>query len=103
MEPNTVGQAPKEIPLPEREEPPAPSYLAQAQNAAAQASGYVTSTVSSVAGAVTGAVSGNAEKKESLEPERTRSPAEQQLDRQIDASKDRDVEAFLREQNRSKA
>ncbi|KAL1595642.1 hypothetical protein SLS59_008280 [Nothophoma quercina] len=103
MEPNTVGQAPKEIPLPEREEPSAPSYLAQAQNAAAQASGYVTSTVSSVAGAVTGAVSGNAEKKEILEPERTRSPAEQQLDRQIDASKDRDVEAFLREQNRSKA
>ncbi|KAF2623475.1 CRAL/TRIO domain-containing protein [Macroventuria anomochaeta] len=105
MEPNTVGQAPKEIPLPEREEPPAPGYLEQAQNVAAQASGYVTSTVSSVADAVTGAVSGNADKKkdEVVEPTRTKSPEEQQLDRQIDASKDQDVEVFLREQNRSRA
>jgi hypothetical protein len=104
MEPNTVGQAPKDIPLPEREEPPAPSYLEQAQKAAAQASGYVTSTVTSVADAVTGAVSGNGEKKEeAVEPARTKSPAEQHLDRQIDASKDQDVEVFLREQNRSRA
>lgn len=105
MEPNTVGQAPKQIPLPEREEPPAPGYLEQAQNVAAQASGYVASTVSSVTGAVTGAVSGNAETKqeEAVEPARTKSPAEQQLDKQIDASKDQNVEVFLREQNRSAA
>ncbi|KAH6637705.1 CRAL-TRIO domain-containing protein [Boeremia exigua] len=104
MEPNTVGQAPKQIPLPEREEPPAPGYLEQAQNAAAQASGYVASTVTSVAGAVTGAVSGNAEKKEEIvEPTHTKSPAEQQLDSQIDAAKDQNVEVFLREQNRSRA
>ncbi|KAJ4341594.1 hypothetical protein N0V87_001609 [Didymella glomerata] len=103
MEPNTVGQAPKQIPLPEREEPPAPGYLEQAQNVAAQATGYVASTVSSVAGAVTGAVSGSANKKEDevVEPARTKSPAEQQLDRQIDTAKDQDVEVFLREQNRS--
>ena len=102
MEPNTVGQAPKQIPLPEREEPPAPSYLEQAQSAAAQASGYVTSTVTSVAGAVTGAVSGNADKKEEIvEPAHTKSHTEQQLDRQIDASRNQNVEAFLREQNRS--
>ncbi|KAF1362619.1 CRAL/TRIO domain-containing protein [Lizonia empirigonia] len=104
MEPNTVGQAPKEIPLPEREDAPAPSYLEQAQNAAAQASELVTSTVTSVAGAVTGAVAGNADKKEEVvEPSRTKSPAEQQLDKQINASRDQDVEVFLREQNRSKA
>lgn len=102
MEPNTVGQAPKQIPLPEREQPPAPGYLEQAQNAAAQATGFVTSTVSSVAGAVTGAVSGNADKKEeAVEPTRTKSPAEQQLDRQIDTAKDQNVEVFLREQNKS--
>ncbi|KAJ4309523.1 hypothetical protein N0V94_008888 [Neodidymelliopsis sp. IMI 364377] len=104
MEPNTVGQAPKEIPLPEREEPPAPGYLEQAQQAAYQASAVVSSTVTSVAGAVSGAVTGNPEKKEEVaEPTRTRSPAEQQLDRQIDASRDQDVEIFLREQNRSQA
>lgn len=104
MEPNTVGQAPKEIPLPEREDAPAPSYLEQAQNAAAHASELVTSTVTSVAGAVTGAVAGNADKKEEVvEPARTKSPAEQQLDKQIDSSRDQDVEVFLREQNRSRA
>lgn len=102
MEPNTIGQAPKQIPLPEREEPPAPGYLEQAQSVAAQASGYVASTVTSVAGAVTGAVSGKEEKKEEVvEAPRTKSPAEQQLDRQIDTAKDQNVEVFLREQNHS--
>ena len=104
MEPNTIGQAPKQMPLPSPEQPAAPGYLAQAQSAAAQATGYVASTVSSVAGAVTGAVSGGpAAKEEEGEPVRTKSPAEQQLDQQIDASKDANVEVFLREQNRSKA
>ena len=42
-------------------------------------------------------------KEEEAEPVRTKSPAEQQLDQQIDASKDANVEVFLREQNRSKA
>ena len=102
MEPNTVGQAPKQIPLPEREEPPAPGYLEQAQNVATHATGYVTSTVSSVAGVVTGAVSGNADKKEEVvEPAHTKSPVEQQLDRQIDTAKDQNVEVFLRKQNGS--
>ncbi|OSS46484.1 hypothetical protein B5807_08623 [Epicoccum nigrum] len=104
MEPNTIGQAPKQMPLPEPEQPAAPGYLAQAQNVAAQATGIVASTVSSVAGAVTGAVSGTpAASKEDDQPVRTKSPAEQQLDQQIDASKDANVEVFLREQNRSKA
>ncbi|KAG9202186.1 hypothetical protein G6514_004623 [Epicoccum nigrum] len=104
MEPNTIGQAPKQMPLPEPEQPAAPGYLAQAQNAAAQATGIVASTVSSVAGAVSGAVSGTpAASKEEDQPVRTKSPAEQQLDQQIDASKDANVEVFLREQNRSKA
>lgn len=106
MEPNTIGQAPKQMPLPvEPIEAPAPTYLEQAQNAAAQASGYVASTVSSVAGAVSGAVSGASPPKEEqeAEPVRTKSPAEQQLDQQIDASKDLNVEVFLRAQNRSQA
>jgi hypothetical protein len=51
---------------------------------------------------VTGAVSGAPAAKEE-EPVSAKSPAEQQLDQQIDASKDANVEVFLREQNRSKA
>ncbi|KAH7085604.1 CRAL-TRIO domain-containing protein [Paraphoma chrysanthemicola] len=102
MEPNTVGQAPKEKPLPEPEEPPAPGYVDQAKSAAASASATVTSTVSSVAGTVLGAVSGSKEVHEKEEePIRTKSPEEKQLDDKIDASKDHNVEAFLRQQNRS--
>tara|TARA_R110002003_G_scaffold1113_5_gene22428 strand:- start:980 stop:1783 length:804 start_codon:yes stop_codon:yes gene_type:complete len=102
MEPNTVGQAPKEKPLPEPEQPPAPGYVDQAKAAAASASATVTSTISSVAGTVMGAVTGNKEVEEEVaEPVRTKSPAEKQLDDKIDASKDQNVEAFLRQQNRS--
>ncbi|KAH8727190.1 CRAL-TRIO domain-containing protein [Phaeosphaeriaceae sp. PMI808] len=92
MEPNTVGQAPKEKPLPEPEQPVAPSYVDQAKNAASQASTIVVSTVS-----------GSKEKEEKIEaPEKPKSPEEQQLDQKIDASKDANVEAFLRQQNVSK-
>ncbi|KAH7401326.1 CRAL-TRIO domain-containing protein [Pyrenochaeta sp. MPI-SDFR-AT-0127] len=99
MEPNTIGQAPKEVPLPEPEQPAAPGYLAQAQDVAASASATVTSTVGSLVGAVTG--SKQAEEKVE-EPVRAKSPQEEELERKIDATKDTSVEAFLREQNRSK-
>lgn len=102
MEPNTVGQAPKEKPLPEPAQPPAPGYIDQAKSAAAAASATVTSTVSSVAGTVVGAVSGNKADPIVEEPVRSKSPEEKALDEKIDASKDQDVEAFLRKQNTSK-
>jgi hypothetical protein len=104
MEPNTVGQAPKEKPLPEPEQPPAPGYIDQAKAAAASASATVGSTVSAVAGTVVGAVTGSKAPEEKVEEPvvRTKSPEEKQLDQKIDASKDQNVEAFLREQNTSK-
>jgi hypothetical protein len=96
MEPNTIGQAPKEIPLPEPEQPAAPGYIDQAKQAAAAASATVTSTVSSVVGAVSG--SGSKQEEAKVEqPVRTKSPAEKELDSKIDASKDQNVEAFLRQ------
>jgi hypothetical protein len=99
MEPNTVGQAPKEIPLPEPEQPAAPGYVDQAKQAAAQAS----ATVTSLAGSVVGAVTGNKEAEKVVEetPVRTKSPEEKQLDQRIDSAKDQNVEAFLRQQNMS--
>jgi hypothetical protein len=104
MEPNTVGQAPKEKPFPEPEQPPAPGYIDQAKAAAASASATVGSTVSAVAGTVVGAVTGSKAPEEKVEEPvvRTKSPEEKQLDQKIDASKDQNVEAFLREQNTSK-
>lgn len=101
MEPNTVGQAPKEKPLPEPEQPPAPGYVDQAKQVAAAASAAVTSTVGSVAGTVAGAVSGSKEPEKVEEPARTKSPEEQQLDNKIDESKDQNVEGFLRQKNSS--
>lgn len=99
MEPNTVGQAPKEKPLPEPEQPPAPGYLDQAKQAAATAS----ATVTSAAGAVVGAVTGSHEKAKEIEetPVRIKSPAEQELDAKIDSMSDKDVEALLKEKHAS--
>jgi hypothetical protein len=101
MEPNTIGQAPKEVPLPEREEP-APGYLDQAKQAAAAASSVVASTATQAADAVKEAVSGGqVEEQKPAEPVRVRSPQEQEMDRKIDEAKTQDVEAFLRAQNSS--
>ncbi|CAO2656461.1 Nn.00g052640.m01.CDS01 [Neocucurbitaria sp. VM-36] len=104
MEPNTVGQAPKEKPLPEPDQPAAPGYLEQAQNAAASASAAVTSTVGGLVSTVTGGKEEEKKKKkEEEEPVRSKSPQEEEMDRKIDATKDTSVEAFLREQSRSKS
>lgn len=94
MEPNTVGQAPKEIPLPHSDVNPAPGYLEQAKQAATAASATVTSTVAAAAGTVAGAVSADKEKVD--EPSKPKSPEQVRLDHAIDASNDQDVEAFLR-------
>ncbi|KAF2851274.1 CRAL/TRIO domain-containing protein [Plenodomus tracheiphilus IPT5] len=102
MEPNTVGQAPKEKPLPEPEQPPAPGYLEQARQAAVSASATVSSTVTSAAGAVVGAVSGPGD-KELEQPVKEKSPEELKLDQAIDASKDQDVEAYLRAKSSTSA
>jgi hypothetical protein len=101
VEPNTVGQAPKEKPLPEPEQPAAPSYIDQAKQAAAQASATVSSTVGSVAGTMMSAVGGSKEQPVE-EPAKSKSPAETKLDYKIDASQDKNIEAFLRERNSSK-
>lgn len=105
MEPNTVGQAPKEKPLPEPEQPAAPGYLDQAKAVAASATAVVGSTVTSVADTVAGAVGVGGKKEEEKvveEPVRSKSPEEKELDSKIDASHDKHVEAFLREKHMSK-
>jgi hypothetical protein len=103
MEPNTVGQAPKEKPLPEPEQPAAPGYIEQARQAAAQATATVSSTVGSVAGTVMGAVTGQKEEAQKVEePVRSKSPEEKQLDAKIDATDNKNVEAFLRQKTSGK-
>ncbi|KAF1946628.1 CRAL/TRIO domain-containing protein [Clathrospora elynae] len=101
MEPNTIGQAPKEVPLPEPEQPAAPGYLDQAKQAAASASATVTSTATSAAGAVMGAVGAGAKEEKIEEPVGTKSPAEKEMDDKIDATSAQDMEAFLRAKNMS--
>jgi hypothetical protein len=97
MEPHTVGQAPKEVPLPQREEPAAPGYLDQAKQVAASASTVVTSTATSAAEAIMGAVgAGHKEEGKLEEPVPAKSPAEKELDRKIEATSAKNVEAFLR-------
>lgn len=96
MEPNTVGQAPKEHPVPPQEEPEAPSYLDQAKSLAGQAYGTAAAAGSSALAAVgVGAekVEGNAEETETKKPE----------DPAVDAADPAKVEEFLRGQYKSPA
>ncbi|KAF2198991.1 CRAL/TRIO domain-containing protein [Delitschia confertaspora ATCC 74209] len=95
MEPNTVGQAPKDMPLPDTEpEQPQPGYLDQAKQVAGQVVETATHAVESLVGA---------EKKEEVEKpvEKTKSPEEREMDAKIDAAKPA-VEGFLRGQYGSK-
>jgi hypothetical protein len=95
MEPSTVGQAPKDVSI-KPEEPPAPSYLDQAKQMAAQASAAVTSTVGSAANTVTGMVGG---KKEEHVEEKT---SEQKArEAEIDGTENHVIEGFLREKTRT--
>jgi hypothetical protein len=98
MEPGTVGQAPKDVSIPPQE-PPAPSYIEQAKQAAVQASSMVTSAAGSAAGAVTNLVGGSGgkaeEKVEEKLPEKT--PEQKELDRKIEEKEAPAMEGFLRE------
>ncbi|KAF2685644.1 CRAL/TRIO domain-containing protein [Lentithecium fluviatile CBS 122367] len=99
MEPGTVGQAPKDVSI-KPQEPPAPGYLYQAKQVAAQASSVVTSTVGSAAGAVTNFVGGSGEKVEEKVLEKT--PEQKELDKKIDGKDELAMESFLREQTATK-
>lgn len=105
MEPSTVGQAPKDVSV-KPEEPPAPGYIDQAKQVAAQATAAVSSTVGTAASTVTSLVSGSGEKSEEKAeektPKRVKSPEEKELDRKIDEQDEPSVEGFLRQQNTSK-
>jgi len=94
MEPNTIGQAPKEKPLADSEQHSAPGYLEQAKQAATTASATVTSTVTAAAGAVADAASG--EKEEAEEPIKQQNLEQAKLDDAMDAGNNHEVEAFLR-------
>lgn len=98
MEPGTIGQAPKDVSIPSPE-PPAPGYLDQAKQVAAQASSVVTSSAAAAAGAVTGLVGGDKAKAEEKVEEKApeKSEEEKKLDAEIDAKSAPAVEGFLRE------
>lgn len=87
MEPGTVGQAPKEHPMPETETP-APSYLEQAKAAVAGAGSAALAAVGY----------GGAEEEKEVPQEKSvpHDPA-------VDAAKDGHVEEYLRSQYPSKA
>lgn len=89
MEPNTVGQAPKEHPMPSTEDAPAPGYLEQAKALAGQAYGTATSVGTSALAAV-GVVA-----KPEEEPVRERSEASPR-DSRIDDADPAQVEDYLR-------
>jgi len=94
MEPGTVGQAPKEHPMPPPEEPAQPSYMAQAQNMA----GDAYESAAGAAGAAMSAVGmGGGEKKTEAE-EGNKVPE----DPRVDQAQEKNVEEFLRSQYPSK-
>jgi len=94
MEPNTVGQAPKEHPLPPTEEPPTPSYLDQAKAVAGQAYG----TAASVGSSALAAVGLGGHKTEEATESRDESP---RADPKVDAADASQIEEFLRSRNES--
>ena len=93
MDPNTVGQAPKEHPLPIPEEPQ-PSYMDQAKDYAGhavdQAKGFSTTVMNAV---------GMGSKKEEEVPEQE---AKKEPDHRFDNMSNKDVEEYLRSKTMSK-
>lgn len=90
MEPNTIGQAPKEHPIPEPEEPQ-PSMVDQAKNVAGAAASYLPQSVLSAVG-----LGGKEEVKEEGEGRK------EKQDPAVDSMDERKVEEFLRAKNMSK-
>lgn len=95
-EPNTIGQAPKEHPMPEAEVLQ-PTYVEQAKGVAGQA----YSTAASVGASALAAVGYGTkeEKKEAVEEQAPRKPE----DPRVDAMGDRNLEEFLRSKYESPA
>lgn len=92
-EPNTVGQAPKEHPMPEPE-PVQVSYVDQAKDVAGQA----YNTAASVGASALAAVGYG-----SKEPEPVQEQPKKPEDPRVDRTGDRNVEEYLRSQYESKA
>ena len=88
MEPSTIGQTPKEHPVPTPEEP-APSVLDQAKSVAGAAAGYLPQSVLSAVGM------GGEQKQEPTSEVKKEDPA-------VDSMDERKVEEFLRAKNMSK-
>ena len=91
MDPNTVGQAPKEHPLPIPEEP-APSMMDQAKGLAGQA----VEGAKQLPATVMGAVGMGGQKEEDVQEQAKKE------DPAVDAMEGRNVEEFLRSQTMSK-
>ena len=91
MDPNTVGQAPKEHPLPIPEEP-APSMMDQAKGLAGQA----VEGAKQLPATVMGAVGMGGQKEEPVQEQAKKE------DPAVDAMEGRNVEEFLRSQTMSK-
>lgn len=89
MEPNTVGQAPKEHPMPGAPEPAQPGVVEQAQNMAGQAVEQAKQIPSTVMNAV-----GMGEKKADVPAEATET--EKKEDPEVDGMEGQKVEEFLR-------
>jgi len=88
MEPSTIGQTPKEHPIPTPEEP-APSVLDQAKSVAGTAASYLPHSVLSAVGM------GGEQKQEPTSEVKKEDPA-------VDSMDERKVEEFLRAKNMSK-
>jgi len=98
MEPATVGQAPKDISanLPQPEDPPAPSYLQQAQTLASQTYTKASETAGAAVGAVAGTVGIGKEGSEGAGEKEKEDVGVKESDRKVDATEDKNVEEFLR-------
>jgi len=97
-EPTTVGQAPKEHPVPGQWEQPAPSYVEQAEHMAesayASAAGYAGAAMKAVG--LTG--TGQQAEEHAEEQKVQRVPD----DPRVDAASEKDIEEYLRNQYRSR-
>lgn len=95
-EPNTIGQAPKEHPMPEAEVPQ-PTYVDQAKEVAGQA--YSTAASVGVSALAAVGYGTKEENKEAVEEQAPKKPE----DPRVDAMGDRNLEEFLRSKYESPA
>ncbi|KAI9724635.1 MAG: hypothetical protein M1828_003659 [Chrysothrix sp. TS-e1954] len=98
MEPSTVGQAPKNVEVPEakpKEEPASPSYMEQAKAAA----GSAASAVSAAGGTVLAKTGLGGQQAEDQEQKKEETAAEQKKeDPRVDSMPNNNVEDFIRQQ-----